>query len=445
MTGCFEIPIPFGGSAMWPEAKALRSVVVIALTMVLFAKGIVPAMSRLDTDFPNYLTAAAIVADGGPTDRLYDTSWFQEQMRRYRIGAPSEGKFSPFPPPTALLLLPLTRLQPINALRVVTLCNLICLIASIILLAKALSWRVLDAAIFVLLSGYAIVAGLRFGQPYIAVSLSCILGYYAYLERRPFLAGIFLGLFAPIKYFSVPLLLYFALRKQWKLALGAVMTILIIVVASIAALGWRIHANFLSILGNHLVGRLAMQDPFTASFQSFDSLFRRLFIFDSTANPLPLWSMPSLQTAALVVTKLAILGAATATLVKLARSGIDAVAPSIGIIGILTLLLAPATATYHFALLWLPVGLLIRFAFQKGAAGCAYFILGVYALIGVFPYGLTAAFEGHGGLSILAYPRLWLLLAMFIACLYCVWRAEEPLRRTGASGLPGVPAKAASS
>jgi hypothetical protein len=142
------------------------------------------------------------------------------------------------------------------------------------------------------------------------------------------------------------------------------------------------------------------------------------------------------------VTKLTILGAAIATLVKLAGSGLDAVAPSIGIIGILTLLLAPATATYHFALLWLPVGLLIQFALQKGAPGCAYFILGSYALIGVFPYGLTAGFEGRGGLSVLAYPRLWLLLAMFIACLYCVWRRAEPARRARAPGL-SVIAKAA--
>jgi len=244
---------------MWPEANAVRVVVVIALTMGLFAKGIVPAMSKLDTDFPNYLTAATIVADGGPSDRLYDTSWFQEQMRRYRIGVPSAGKFSPFPPPTALLLLPVTRLQPIDALRVVTLCNVLCLLASIILLAKVLSWRVLDAAIFVLLSGSALLTGLRFGQPYIVASLTCILGYYAYLRRRPLLAGICFGLFAPIKYFSVPLLVYFAFRKEGRLALSGVMTILLIVGASIVALGWPIHAKFLSILGDHLLGRLATQ------------------------------------------------------------------------------------------------------------------------------------------------------------------------------------------
>jgi hypothetical protein len=105
----------------------------------------------------------------------------------------------------------------------------------------------------------------------------------------------------------------------------------------------------------------------------------------------------------------------------LTRNG-AAAAPCIGIIGVLTLLLAPATATYHFALLWLPVGLLINFALQKSARGCAYLMLGAYALIGVFPYRFTAPFEGRGGLSLLAYPRLWLLLAIFIVGLYSSWR-----------------------
>jgi hypothetical protein len=411
------------------RGRATAPLVAIALAILLVAKGIVPAMSKLDTDFPNYLTAARIVADGGPTNRLYDTPWFQEQMRRYRIGVPSEGKFAPFPPPTALLLTPLAQLQPLDALRIMTVVSLACLSAAIILLARALSWRTIDAAMFVLLSGYAILSGLRLGQPYIVASFCCILGYYAYLERRPWLAGVSFGLFVPIKYFALPLLLYFAVRKQYRLVFSGAATILIIVLASIAFLGWPLHAKFLAIFGNHLIARLDMQDPFTASFQSFDTLFRRLFIFDSSANPLPLAAIPSLQTLAVVLTKGALVSVAIAALVRLSRSAAAGVAPSIGIIGIVTLLVAPATATYHFALLWLPVGLVIDFALRSGAAACAYFMLGAYALIGVFPYRLTAAFEGRGGLSVLAYPRLWLLLALFIACIYCVWRVPSPVRR----------------
>src|ERR1700736_1809769 len=122
-----------------------------------------------------------------------------------------------------------------------------------------------------------------------------------------------------------------------------------------------------------------MQDPFTASFQSFDTLFRRLFIFDPMANPQPLIALPHLQGISVLITKASIFLAAIATLVKLARSGVGtATAPSIGLLGILTLLLAPATATYHFALLWLPVGLLINHFCRARAPVYASLLLVLY-------------------------------------------------------------------
>ena len=402
----------------------------IALALVLVARGIVPALSKVDTDFPNYFTAAKIVADGGDTDRLYDNLWFQEQMRRYQIGKASEGAFSPFPPPTALLLVPFTRFEPHNALRIMTGVSVVCLICSIALLAKIFSWSFVDSGAFVLLSGYAVLNALRFGQPYILVSLSCILGYYAHLKGRPLLAGTCFGLFTPIKYFPVVILVYFAFRKEWKIVLGGAIAIVIVTSVSIGVLGWKIHEDYLSsILGNHLIAKLDMHDPFTASYQSFDSLFRRLFIYDATLNPRPLWALPRLYSVGLIVTKVSIFLAAIATLVKLARSGAASTTGlSIGILGIFTLLLAPATATYHFVLLWLPVGLVINCFFRESAPLYAYFVLGAYSLIGFFPYGHAHRFEGRGGLTVLAYPRLFLLLAIFMACVYFIWNRTEPNR-----------------
>jgi hypothetical protein len=398
------------------------------LALLLVARGIVPALSKIDTDFPNYFTAAKIVADGGNVDRLYDDSWFQEQMRRYQIGHTPGGKFTPFPPPTALLLVPLTGLEPLDALRVMTVVSVLCLICSTLLLAKILVWSRIDSTVFVLLSGYAVHNSLRFGQPYILVSLSCILGYYALGKGKPLLGGMCFGLFAPIKYFPVVILIYFAFRKQWRVVLGGAVMILAVTWVSVGVLGWKIHQDFLAgVFGNHLTGNAAVLDRFSASYQSFDTLFRRLFLFDAAANPQPLFSSPGLASIGAPVAKAAIFLAAIATLVKLARSGAATVtAPAIGILGILTLLLAPATATYHFVLLWLPVALLIGYFLRQGARFYAYFILGAYALIGFFPYGYAYRFEGHGGLTVLAYPRLFLLLAMFIGCIFYIWRRGDP-------------------
>ncbi len=403
-----------------------RVVAVLLLTALaanVIVRGIAPASTRRTSDFPSYFTAAKVVADRGDVERLYDIPWFQEQMRRYQVGA-SEGKFSPFPPPTALLLLPLTPLAPLNALRVLTGVSVLCLIGSIVLLARVLAWSALDAAVLVLLSGSAILGTLRLGQPYILVSASCILGYYAYHRDRPKLAGACFGAFTPLKYFPLVFLVYFAWRQRWQVVVGAALTILVIVLVSVAVLGWRIHEQFLtSVLGNHLVANLSMQDPFTARFQSFDTLYRRLFIYDARRNPEPLIVAPVLSAAARLVTKAAILLAAIATLIRQARaSAAPATGASIGLLGIVTLLVAPATATYHLVLLWLPVALLVDTFLRARSPRCAYLLLGCYALIGFFPYARTDPFEGRGALTVLAYPRLLLLLTMFAVCVRCLWK-----------------------
>jgi hypothetical protein len=427
-------------TAMQPHWKRLAGILLfVALAIFVVVRGVVPAVTRIDTDFPNYFTAARIVADGGSAERLYDDSWFQEQMRRYQIGRkPENGKFAPFPPPTALLLAPLARLEPLGALRVVTGLSVLCLLCSVVLLARILSWNLIGSSVFVLLSGSAIVSSLRFGQPYILVSLSCILGYYARLRGAPLLAGLCFGVFAPIKYFPVGMLIYFAFRREWKLVLGGAAAAIAVIAVSVEVLGWKVHEVFLSsILGNHLVANLSLQDPFSATFQSFDTLFRRLFILDAVSNPQPWLALPRLQIVGVAIMKSVIFATAVVTLIKIARASIaDKVAMSVGILGILTLLLAPATASYHFVLLWLPVGLLIDNFYRGRAPVYACLMLGAYALIGFFPYGRAYRFEGRGGLTVLAYPRLFLLLAMFAVCVSFVWSQQ---RKTG--GAPEFPAR----
>jgi glycosyl transferase family 87 len=405
--------------------RAWTTLLVVGLAAYIFNKGVVPAMSEITADFPGYFTAAKIVTDGQDAQRLYDDDWFREQIRRYGLEGKNPGKFAPFPPPTALLLVPLTRCEPLTALRIVTVVSMLCVIGSIFLLARILAWNPVDSALFVLSSGLAIITGLRFGQPYIVISMFCILGYYLYLQRKPWLSGICLGLFVPIKYFPIVILAYLAFRKEWKVVIAGAAAIAAVGLLSIAVLGWKVHEIFiLSVFGNHLTGRLSLHDhtvPFTAVYQSFDTLFTRLFVFDAAQNPHPLLASPLLRTISLITVKGLILLLAVATLVKLARGGAArATGPSIGIIGIVLFLIAPATATYTCALLWLPVALLINHFLSQAARTPAYLILGAYALIGYIPYNYAYPFEGRGGLSLLAYPRLGLLFAMFIGCVYFI-------------------------
>jgi hypothetical protein len=404
-------------------SRACKVLLLAGLAALLLLRGVMPALTEITDDFPEYFTSAKSVRDGQDAVMLYDGAWFREQTRRYGVGhAENPGEFSPYPPPTALLLTPLTGFRPLTALRIVTGLNLVCLMCSMLLLSRIFAWRLLDSALFILLSGWALLSGLRFGHPYILISTFCLLGYYLYLKRMPLLAGLCLGVFVPIKYYPLIVLAGFALHRQWRVLLGGGIAMAAVALVSVGVLGWKVHQIFLlDVILNHLTGHLIPGPRFTAIFQSFDTLFERLFILDPARNPHPWLSAPPAAAVAIVTTKALLVLAAAAALINLSRArSVSAIAPSIGILGVLVLLIAPGSGTYAIVLLWLPVALLINYFLSERARVPAYLILCAYVLIGFIPYGHTYRFEGDGGLTVLAYPRLFLLLAMFLVCIYAV-------------------------
>jgi hypothetical protein len=417
-------------------SRAGKVLLLAGLVAYLLLRGVIPAVTAITDDFPEYFTSAKSVRDGQDAVKLYDGAWFREQTRRYEVGSQENpGEFTPYPPPTALLLMPLTGFKPLTALRIVTALNVVCLICSMLLLSRIFAWRLIDSALFILLSGLALHTGLRCGHPYILISTFCLLGYYFYRIGMPWLAGLCLGVFVPIKYFPAIVLAAFALHRQWRVLLGGGIAIAAVALVSIGVLGWKVHQIFLfDVLLNHLTGHLIPGPRFTAIFQSFDTLFERLFILDPARNPHPWLSAPLAATVGIVSTKGLLVLAAGAALIQLVRSrNVRAIEPTIGILGVLVLLIAPGSGTYAFVLLWLPVALLIDYFLSERARMPAYLILSTYVLIGFIPYGHTYPFEGHGGLTILAFPRLFLLLAMFVVCIYAVafprpsWQRAAPL------------------
>src|SRR5262249_7108948 len=147
--------------------------------------------------------------------------------------------------------------------------------------------------------GLGILSGLRYGQPYILISMFCLLGYYLCLTGRPWLAGLALGVFVPVKYFPLVVIAGLALRREWKAVLGSLIAIAGVGLLSVGLLGWPVHRTFLdSVLGNHLTGHLSLHQhtvPFTAVYQSFDTLIDRLLVFDPTWNPQPLLDAPEVR------------------------------------------------------------------------------------------------------------------------------------------------------
>ncbi len=436
-----------GTSTTGPFINACKGVLLAGLVAHMLVMDVLPAFRAVTQDFPAYITSAKIARDGLAA-KLYDGPWYREQMQRYGVdipaGIPPQNiVFAPYPPPTALLLLPLASFTPLTALRFLTVLSVLCLIGSMLLLSGIFAWRLVDSALFIVLSGHALHSGLVFGHPYILISTVCLLGYYLYLHRRPWLAGLCLGVFVPIKYWPVSLLAGFALHRQWRVVLGGGIGAAAVVLLSVAVLGWEVHHIFLSdVVTGHLSGHLSASAlaAHSAQAQSFDMLFAQLFILDPLQNPHPLLAMgPLARALVLASAKGLLLLAAVFALVKLARTkDAGTMAPTVGILGIVPILLGPAAGSYAFVLLWLPVALLVDHFRSTGARVHADVILGIYVLIGFIPYGHTNPFVGRGGLTVLAYPRLLLLLAMFLVCLHAVIRPSRQVVAPAQSGLPAV-------
>ncbi|MEK7672143.1 MAG: hypothetical protein AAB344_07990, partial [Bacteroidota bacterium] len=56
-------------------------VLLIPLALFAIIKGVIPAFTQIQTDFPNYYIAGAIARTGVGVERLYDDAWFQEQIK----------------------------------------------------------------------------------------------------------------------------------------------------------------------------------------------------------------------------------------------------------------------------------------------------------------------------------------------------------------------------
>jgi hypothetical protein len=318
--------------------------------------------------------------------------------------------------------------------------NLFLLLVAIRLLSSTFSLSWTDAALIVLLSGHAIINNIRLGQAYILLAVLMITGWQWCVRGRPVLSGIALGVMAPIKYYPVSVIAALATGRKWTSVVTACIMTLLVVIVGALSLGWDLNFQyFTTVVGTHATLQLSTQDPFSASFQSWDSLLRRLFVYDEKWNASPLFRAdfmyPTLKIAimlsTLLMTILSLRIAARHSLGHLMSS-------SVVLLVLLSLLLAPGTATYHLAILWLPLGVLVNGLFrQDQSRSLGVVILGLYMAVGFFPYQLTRPFDGKGVLSMLAYPRLFLLTALFGCALASLRNMNWPL--SVYMGIPNKP------
>jgi len=393
----------------WHRLVLLEWALLLLLALYTFRYGVRPAWNEIHSDFPNYYVSARVILEGGEVDRLYDDVWFNEQIRQ--TGMEQMGKFSSFPPCTALVLLPLAGFEPLTAKRLWTLLNLGFLGLNVLLLGRCTGWPYRRAALLMLACGMGLTNNLRLGQFYLVLSAMIMGAFLLEEQKKSKAAGLLFGVGVALKYFGAIFLAVYLSFGRSRPVVWSVVAFLAVSFLAIGVIGWAPTYDYFSrIFLPHLDGRIVNQGGQAYAFQSFNSLFRNLFVAHVTNNPNPVFSWPvGFQLLRGLTYVLVLLP--FAWLYKRAGALDQGLRLRLALMGITAMLLLPASATYHFLLLVFPVALLVS-TVPQGAL--VFLLLAAYAAIGFLPYWRFTALD-QGGLGVLwQYPRLWVMSAVWL-------------------------------
>ncbi len=417
-----------------------RSGVTIALLFggLLAYLGCYRALTSPVQDFANYYTSSRLVLDGSfKKVNVYDYYTFEKTVDNYFRNTLSS--FIPFPPSTALMFIPLAWLPPDSARALFLLINVACAALLVWMLYRLTRLPVLLLICLVLLNGISLWSDLREGQVYLLLTLLIVAALVLERKGRRFSAGALFGLALPVKYLTGLFIAYFLARKRVKLVIGAVVAAIGVFAAGLVAGGTKMNDYYLSvILPQHLAGNI--QNPFAVNFQSFNSLFNRIFIPNQSMNPHPILDAPMIGYWLRALVPLIALALVLISLSKTRR------APehlrtmySAGLLVIFGFVVSPASANYHLTLLIIPMAILFSIAAEPDLPRELIHlrkripsIFGLYLAINLIPYYKLYAFESDPALQLASYFRLVLITALFLIAIPPI-----ALRDTGLKGLVG--------
>jgi hypothetical protein len=137
-------------------------------------------------------------------------------------------------------------------------------------------------------------------------------------------------------------------------------------------------------------------------------------VFDQSLNPNPLVDSLVGYSLALGIIYTCVVSLTVIGLRNAMRAwGDNDLSVQFAVISLAGIVLLPASATYHFLLLSVPIGILLNVGERKWCLEQK--ILGLlYVGIGFLPYSFFRGFDGNGVLTILAYPRLFLTVGIFV-------------------------------
>jgi Glycosyltransferase family 87/WD40-like Beta Propeller Repeat len=280
----------------------LRCGALAGIAFVLFP-AVRQGWTHVETDFPNYYTAAVLARKHAPLRKFYDWTWFQRQMN-YAGWEHQLGGYIPHSPLTMLPILPLSGLAPMTAKRAWLAANLVFLFIAIGLLAQ-ISKIPASRLILLATAGYAALQpNFIYGQYYVFILFLLSASFWLLLRKREFSAGALLGAVFVTKLYAGPFLVYFAWKRQWRVVAGMLVSCAALGLLSIGLYGWKDNLYYVtSVLPRALVAET--NDPYAPGLSTVSNMLRHTFVYSATLNPHPLFNFPPVAFFVQVVVTLA--------------------------------------------------------------------------------------------------------------------------------------------
>ncbi len=388
---------------------------LLAILLLSFAaRGFIPSWSHLDSDFPNYYLVARLYHQGYPIDRVYDWTWFQRQKDHAGIDRPLVG-FAPSTLTSALLVLPMASLPPLQANRCWLVVSLVFLSLSGVLLKlmTRLTWRRIGVLMFLAVA--PLYSNFLLGQVHVVILFLVALAAWLYFRDWQFLSGVTLAGAAAVKIYPALFLFFLVVKRSWRAACGLALGTAGTTALSIYLFGADSCRTYLrEILPWGLRGEII--DPYSTGWDSLNALLHRLFIAEPELNPTPAAHLPflfSLLHAGIhAFIFIAFLWAITSKNTDPCREKLEWASYLF-----LLLLLSSEPLPYHFVVIILTAVLAIDYLVARGQTRSAAIVTALYALVCV-PYDRLYRMNPSGWRSLLFFPRLSVMLVLGGALLW---------------------------
>ncbi|MCU0432408.1 MAG: DUF2029 domain-containing protein [Bacteroidia bacterium] len=342
------------------------AVLIPVLVFLLGIAAVVYCYHKPLSDFGNYYYGAAFMQKNDYR-LVYDVHRFNEAVSMAG-GRDLFLDHTSVPPQTPLFYKPFSYLpDPFLARGVFNVLGVCCFAFMLYRLLRQYAALSFPRSLVLLAAmAYPLYQNIAFGQTYLFVASLLIAAWLAHLRSRNIMAGVWLALAVVLKITPVVLLLFFVVRRQWKLVLSCAAAYLLLSGAAMLVYGTEVFEMYYL----HLLPRIAdgyINDPYSASYHGFVVLLRHLGQFDAVLNPHP---PMQLSGNAIVLLNLALLLPLLA--VALFRSGISRPGETGAFVLLLLFLFLGSGYFSTYSLLVLPPFFILH---RKGAAPVTQLVL----------------------------------------------------------------------